>query len=513
MRALPINHPEKAPAEKAAVIRKVKQPLDLSFHDYLWPLAFMLSATMIGLNFPLGYIFMLFILINRWLNDRYDFIIQFTIFSGGYSLFLPYVDLFFPYDKCIFLLSVLLLFIYNKNKLEKKIFYLIVVYAVILVCFARLSDESMRIQFTGLVNWLSIVYFIIPMVCFGKEDFDVKIFLKKIFPYFFIICCYYIIDGVILSSNFMIPRDSWAVSHGYMPKFYDYNIYPFAFYNLRLWPQPLYLSLFVIYAISKYFKMNLWQWLLFFAALAICRTFTLYISLLICWVLCQGKVKQMLLFCVYALLAFGILYLVDSEPEKQPNDEYQSALRVRSSVKQFTDLFNAKDEEDLANFGSKRMAVVLPAMELLYDQHKEWVGLGFLDAAKTTKSKYIMTTDIGYDDDDPRREMVVTGIEIVPLQVILSIGYIGLLIHCVVYLLLWLLVRKLKYASLFGIITIGFVLLGLSGFSGLAAYQGLFLTGLSLAAVLLANKKELDTRIKKVKPQIDTPKTRANVRG
>ena len=63
-----------------------KEELQLAGAEWRWPLLFMLSLVMIGMHFPLGYLGALVILINRMRNDKYDFVIMFTLMIGGYNL-------------------------------------------------------------------------------------------------------------------------------------------------------------------------------------------------------------------------------------------------------------------------------------------------------------------------------------------------------------------------------------------------------------------------------------------
>ena len=480
--------------------RQVKESLGLSFHDYLYPLIFLLSATMIGLHFPPGYVIMLIILINSWRKDRYDFIIQFTIFSAGISLLLPYYDLFFPYDKCIFIICIILAFIYKKDAVVKKICIAIAIYAIILLYLATLSEESLRNQMTSYVNWLSLIYFILPLVLFGKEEFDLRVFLRKLMPYMLIICIFYIFDGIILSGNFFMPRDHWAFAVGHRPTFYDFYLRPFSFHLVRIWPQGLYLAILCLYGFSRYYKMSLWQWIVFILALIACRTFTLYVALLVCWVVSQKSNKLKLKIALYALLFVFVGYFVDTEPVFSEGSGYQSTLRIKSTIKQFTDLADAKDIDDYANFGSTRMSVALPSIFLVYELDKEWTGLGFISREKSKVSKYEFESEFEFlDPDDFRKEMTASGGEIDLVQVFVNTGYIGLIVHITFYLAIWLFVRKLKYSNYFASVLIGFIILGLSGYAGIIYYISLYLCGLSLAAVLLSNRtpvKEKRSRLK-----------------
>lgn len=491
MRTLSLKSHKNRASENSAPERKVKEYLDFSFRDFMWPLAFLLSATMVGLNFPLGYLFIILILVNRWAKDKYDFIIQFTLFSGGYALIIPYHDLFIPYDKILLLLSIFFMIVYKKNLIEKKICIALLVYTVFLFFFAFLSEEKIKIQFTGIVNYISLFFFIFPLVAFGKHKFDMMVFLRRLFPYLFILCIYYILDGFILCGNLFIPRDTFATYSGHFATFYNLYVYPFSFNFIRIWPLGLFISVPCVYALSRYFKMRVWQWVIFILALVVCRTFTFYVALLIVWVVSQESAKRKLRIALYAVLTLVVGYLIDSEPVTIEDSGRQSTLRIRSSVEQFS-LLNAKDVDDLALFGSNRMIVAIPALDLLYNLNREWIGLGFLSQDRTTNSKYIFVSDFTFEDDpnDKRREMVATGIEIAPIQIVLTIGYLGLIVHCLFFIALWMFVRKLKYSNFFGSVIIGFIVLGLGGFSGIIFYTGLYICGLSLATVLLANPQE-----------------------
>jgi hypothetical protein len=186
-----------------------------------------------------------------------------------------------------------------------------------------------------------------------------------------------------------------------------------------------------------------------------------------------------------ALVAIFCLYFVDGTlPTSKENNE--STLRIKSSIDQFTALYNATDDEDISEFGSGRFAQVMPKFELMYSMHKEWVGLGFLHAELTKRSKYQITNE--YYFDNTRSDEVATGIEIIPLQVIISIGYIGLLIHVLFFAYTYFLVRKLEYSKIYLSVLLIFSWFGLGGFSGLILFPSLALVGLTFAVVLLHNK-------------------------
>lgn len=467
---------------------KVKETLGFSFREYSWPFFFMVSASLLGLQFPLAYLLILFILINRWRNNRYDFIIQLTILSGGFSILRAHEVLHFPYYIAIVFISIFLMLIYKKNKLEKKLVLWYALYVVYVLFFAYLSAFSLRKQLFSIIEWISICYFIIPIACFANKEFDFKVFLKRIYPYFFIFCLFYVLDGIILSGNFFISRDT-IIEEPAM--FYNVNLHPFSFNIIRIWPQALYFSFFAMYGLARYYKFAIWQWILFGLALIVCRTFTLYISILVAWLISLPDLKKKLKFLVFGFFAFTILYFLDSEPVENFEEGRTSTLRIKSSVYQFTDLLDAKDEEDLSKFGSNRMVMVFPAFESLYELKREWTGIGLIKDDNDIPGKYL-TINTSMADGD-KAERPINSIEIIPIYEIITVGYLGFIIHCVFFVFLWLFMRKLKYARFFETVLVSFIIMGLSGFAGLAFHISLYMIGLSMAAVILANRGKKDT--------------------
>lgn len=479
---------------------KGKVYLDFSFREFLWPLIFMVSCSLIGLRFPLGYILIPLVFLNRWKRDRYDLIIQFTIFSGGYSLFLSTIDLFIPYEKLLFLASIILMVVYKKNAIEKKVVLWAVAYIVFLLIFARLSEIAILTQFPVIIIWASMYFFIFPLVLYGKNEFNMKDFIRHLYPYLFIFCLFYVIDSFVLSGHFFTPRDATTVYYGTNITFLNLSLNPFSFNFIRIWPQGLFIIFICIYGLIHYYKLRMWQILLIVCALFVTRTFTLYVALLLTWIIVMpGRLKKLLLFLA-GLGVFFIMYLIDSEPVEQPDGSYQSTLRVKSTISQFDLLKDLNDEEELEKFGSSRMVTIIPALEIINSLDREAIGVGFLGSLEKTPSKYhVVNTSL---EDEDMREMVMTRVEVAPIRVFLTIGYIGLILHCAFFIVLWLMVRKLKYSVFFGTPLIGFVLMGISGFSGLLEAWSLYMCSLALAAVLLANRKDFSDEKKKVRKEL-----------
>lgn len=466
---------------------KTKEFLNLKWKDYVWPLAFMLSATMVGLNFPPGYLLLLVVMFNRFVKDRYDFIIQLTYFMGGFQL-LHMSDLFIPIDKVMFGISVILIMLFRKNAFMKKTCLLLVAYAVGIMVFAMLSEERLSIQYTGILTWLAFVVFILPLAVFSGRDFDFKVFSRKLFPYLFIFCVYYIIDGIILGGHFFMPRDYAALFYGIKNTFVNFSIAPFSF--LRVYPQGLYCLILCLYPIARFYRLTKLEWCLIFAALIVTRTFMFLIGIVLTMILLQGSIKHIMKYGCICITFITVLYFIDTK-DGYVNDEgeAQSALRVRSSVDQFFALSDVQDEEDLSKFGTTRMAQVIPKWQLLYELDRQWIGFGFLSRSNTKMTKYIIENELYSNPEDA--EEVATGVEIVPIQIILTVGFLGLIIHILFLIGLWLLVRRLRYSGYFLSVMFTFCVIGLSGLSGMTYFHGLYMSALAYSVVALANRKEL----------------------
>jgi len=461
--------------------------LNLEWRDYAWPLAFMLSASMVGLRFPLGYLLIVVVLVNRFVKDKYDFIIQLTLFFGGYQL-LDYVDLHLPLDKMVFLMSAALIVIFRKNKFMVKTVGLLVLYAAGILVFAMLSEERLRVQITGIIVWLSFIYFIIPLAVFSGHEFDIKVFFRKLFPYVFIFCVYYIIDGIILGANMFMPRDLSACFYGQYNTFTSISFYPFSF--KRIWPSGLYPMILCLYPVVKYYRLTKVQWTLVIIAFVVSRTFMFIIGVVLTMILLQDNKKKVLKSAGICVAALFVLYFVDTkEAYVNEEGEAQTLLRIRSSIDQFIDLANVHDEEDLAKFGTTRMAQVIPKWQLLYDLGRQWIGFGFLSRDETKMTKYIIINEL-YDNPELAEE-VATGVEVVPIQIILTVGFIGLIVHILFLAGLWMIVRKLRHAKFFLSVMFVFAVIGFSGLSGLVHFHGLYMSALAYSAVVLANRREL----------------------
>ena len=140
---------------------EAKEQLSISRQEWGWTLLFLLSMSMVGLSFPLGYVGLIIVLLNRFIKDRYDFVICFTILTGRYAL-VGDEDLPFKPMDLAFVISVIGFFVYKKSPIVKKIMVAMLLYALVLFMLAKTSDERMSVQFMRMRYYLMIFYVFVP---------------------------------------------------------------------------------------------------------------------------------------------------------------------------------------------------------------------------------------------------------------------------------------------------------------------------------------------------------------
>lgn len=452
-----------------------KELLSISRQEWWWPLLFLLSMSLTGLNFPLGYIGIVVVLINRFIYDRYDFIIALTLLFGGYAL-LGAEDIPIKTQDIALLIAVVGIFIYKKTPEIRKVTFALIVYAIILLLIAKTSDETMSIQLRRLRGYLVVIYFFIPLMVFSGREFDIKYFFKRLMIFALIICWFYIIDGFILNGWVLLPNAS--NQYEYSSTFTNLIWYPLQFTFPRKYPPGLYILALCILPIMKFYKLTTKQWIVVILAFAACRTLSVIGGLLITYIIFQGHFKQVAKYGVVAIMVVISMYFVDRSTG--------GFLRIQSTIDQFISLEAVQDEEDLAEFGSGRMSQIIPKMEVLYDLDREWLGLGFLHPELTTNPKYWIKNELY--TDVTKSEEVATAVEVSAIQTILDVGYLGLIFQTLIYMYIYYVIRKQKYSKYYLMTFIVMLIFGIGGFAGVTTHHGLLLMGLSLAVVFLANK-------------------------
>ena len=81
--------------KKAAMEYNNKVIVNFSYEEFGYPLLFMLSLTLLGLECPLGYFFIMAMLFYSFKNNRYDFLIQCTMLFGAFRYYDD--DIAFPF--------------------------------------------------------------------------------------------------------------------------------------------------------------------------------------------------------------------------------------------------------------------------------------------------------------------------------------------------------------------------------------------------------------------------------
>lgn len=465
-----------------------KEPLVLTKKDFYWPLIFMLSLALVGLHCYPAILIVFAIIFNRWRKAPYDCVIMLMIMFGAYGLndhnMLPGLK---SYDLGL-LMGIAGMIFLRKSPRIKLIIFMFLIYVVILYIISLYSWERFSIQLRTLRYYYSFVSFFIPLMVFAGKDFDIKVFFKRLMPFVFLMCAAYIIDGVILKGDLFAPSNyRWD---GRASTFFHPLISPLHLGLHRKYPYGLYIMFMAIFPVMRYYRLNLWQWALLIIAPLVTVTFTFITALVMGGILFQGSVKRTLKIVTAAVILGVSLYFIDGLlPVKRSTDRdamQQSFLRVRSSVDQIFMLFEAVDDEDLAEFGSGRMAQALPKLDLVSYYHREAIGLGFLHQELTKIDKLTIVNE--YYIDYSNNEEVATGVEIIPIQIYINAGWIGLITHFLFFVGLYFVVCRLKYSSYYLSVLFCTAWVGLGGFASLAGYQGQQLVAFALAAVILANK-------------------------
>ncbi len=468
-----------------------KPLLQLEKGAYRYPLLFMFSMMALGLSFYPAIVIVLGLIFDAWRRDRYDFIIMTMLFCGGFGLISLKWLFVKEYDFAL-VASFGLLFIMKKPPIVIKTLVWYFLYFLVLVLLARTSWESMSVQFKIMRQYVSFIFFLVPLAAFAGKEFSIDTFFKRIFPYFIIFGVFYLLDALIIKGNVFMPCTySW---YGRESTFWNPIINIFRLAPERKYPAGIIFLALGLYPLSRLYSIKTWQWIVLVGGLFVTQTFTIITGFMIGYVLFQGSVKKIIKLFGGCIIAFGLIFAIDCFlPSK--NSEGQSALRIRSSIEQIVDLTSAVDDEDLAEFASGRMAQAIPKLDLVSFYKRQWIGLGFLHQQETHNSKFIIDNE--YYSDVTKAEEVATGVEIIPIQVYITIGWIGLIAHVLFFLGLYFFIRKLKYANYY--LSLLFIMswAGLGGFFGLINFVGVGMSAIAYSMVLLANRKELGFRVNK----------------
>ena len=454
-----------------------KETLQLFPQELFSAFIFLITLSLLGLEFPIAYLLLPVVLFSSFLRNRYDFLIQFTILCGSYGFFDESETFPFKWMDIALLLSIITIVIYRRDKTLNKLLLFTGGYFAVLFALALLSSESLMIQIRRMREYWGIIYFMFPLLIFAREDFDIKIFYRKIITYAYIICIFYIIDGLIFGGNILVPR-TFAYS-GYYSTYYKFYCYPGSF--PRKYPPGLYLLALCIFPVMKYYSLQLKHIIVFLLALISCRTFTIIGGILLTPLFFTGSVMKTLKYIGIGILIFIAGFYVDRA--------IGGSLRIQQLVEQFEVFKNPDDPELLIKFGTGRIAQILPKIDHLLYRGKQYTGFGFLHDELTTDNQFIITNE--FYSDVTKSEESVARVEVTQIQTILDAGLIGFLLQAFYYLAIYFWVLKpLPCSRSYLIVLVSISIFGVGGFGGLISHQSLLLLGLATGAILLAAKQE-----------------------
>lgn len=442
----------------------------------LWwrAIGYLLCLALVGLKVYPALLLVIALLVRHWREDRHWFMVEVMLLCGGFAS-IGHDALPVRLADVAFICGIVGMVIYRKNPIIKKITRLMLLYFAGVIAIACTSTEPLSIQFFTMRNYFYIVSFFIPLVIFANHRFDWERFMNVVIIYALTICGFYVVDTFILNGGMLLPASlPWAT-----PTILHPYLHPFSFDWPRHYPQSLYWLLLCIIPLT-YHKVRFsgWQWLLIALALFASRTNSLLFALLTCFIIFRPKLKQVALYAAIGVIGLAGGYVVDKATGGH--------MRLASNLEQFSSLEKAADDEDLAEFGTGRMAQILPKWQLLDDLDRMWLGFGFLHPTKTTNPIYQIHNK--YYTDQSRAEETATQVEVTEVQTILDIGFLGLIMQALVYIGFYLIIRKLNYSKYYLCALVGVEILGVGGFAGLNNIHGLFILATVLAAIVLADK-------------------------
>lgn len=445
--------------------------------DWRRALVFLLSMSLLGLHFYPALLLVLVLMINSWRRDRHHFLIQLLLFCGLFALASPDLLVVRRSDVLI-VLGWVGLCVVKKNTVEmKRVLLAMVAYFAFALAMALKSEELMWIQLRVLREYFAFVVFTVPIMVFGREQFDAMRFFKLVGVYGLIIMVFYVIDGFVLQGWILIPASTSEYEDS---TFYAPVMRPFSFYFPRKYPNGLIFCALLIYPLRKCYRFNWKQWSVVALSFLAMRTMTMIAGFAATYMLFMGKTRRVVLSVFAGLVLLVGLYFVDTAAG--------GFLRVADTVNQFAMLKMTEDVEDLAEFGSTRGAQIIPKMELLYDQKREWIGFGFIHPELSQKSTFSLSNEL-YSFG--KQEESISQVEETHFQTIINMGYLGLIVQTLFYFGLYFIVAKCRLAKYYLSVLIAVSIFGFGGFAGLNHSVGLFVVAFSFAVVLLDHRVEI----------------------
>lgn len=443
--------------------------------DWMQALWFLLSLALVGLQLWPVLLLTFALMVKSWRKARYHFMIQLYLLCS-ISGFINVRFFSFRTD-ILMIFAFFAFFAIPKRQIElRRTLWLFLAYAACLFAIALTSTELITIQLRMYRYMLYFFAFLVPLYIFRDREFSAKKFFETTAVYALIICAFYFLDGFVFRGWVMVPG---TVSDYELSRFTAIIAAPFNFsYFPRKYPPGLFMLLLLIYPLIHFFRFDWKQWALVAFALLASRTMTLVSALVIPYLAFYGKAKQVIKASVVACVLLVALFYVDRATG--------SFMRVASTVEQFTNLEQNMDREELAQFGSARMAQIIPKMEMLYEKHRQWLGFGFIHPTLSKSTSVQLSNDLYSDVEKSDENASGTSIEEAHFQTILSTGYLGLIIQTLFYFGLYFVVRRLPLAKYYLCTLVAIEIFGFGGFTTLNNSTGLLLAAWSYAVVLLA---------------------------
>lgn len=445
----------------------------LPVSKWLQAIAFCLILSLIGLQLLPMLAVAFAWLYNMWRKNRYFCLVETILLAGGFGFMSPTVLPVRVSDICL-IIGIIMLFIYRKSPDVRKITIAMLVYFAILFLFAWLSYESMKIQLFTIRNYMTIIAFFIPLLLFTKHEFEWPKFMEAFTAHVLVICAFYVIDAYVIGGFMLLPA-----THTLDRTITIFDPY-YSSYSERHYPPGLFLLIPLVPAINyNQLRLSLPQYILIILALMSSRTNSLLFALITCWVFFRPQIGVILKYILTAIILVASLYYLDLQTGEK--------MRVAYNIDQFVALQVAQDEEDLAAFGTGRMAQIIPKWILLSDMGRLHIGFGFLHRKKTTDPRFIIKNE--FYTDISQSEEVATGVEVTQVQTILDIGYLGLIAQTFFYVGIYFIIRHMRYSRYYLATLVGVSVLGIGGFAGLNSIHGLLILSLILGAILCANRQ------------------------
>lgn len=446
--------------------------------DWWLVVAFGLLLALVGLRFFPALLPLAMFLLWRFRTDLYSFLIEAFIVMGNFA-FKANDVLPFKSSDIALMLGVLGIFIYRKNKVISRISWAMLAYFAVLILLAMTSVESMRIQFVMMRYYIVIIAFFIPLLIFANRKFDWDRFIHTLVLHALVICGFYVVDTFIFNGFILLPG---ALASKLPSTFYDPYFKPLSFITPRHYPYGLYWLVLCIMPLTMgKIRLSWPQWVMIALTLFASRTNSLLFALIVCFIFFRPNIRQVARFALIGVVALTAGYYIDNATGR--------AMRLADNIDQFTSLEAAQDDEDLAEFGTGRMAQILPKWALLSEMGRFDRGFGFLHPTLTTNPIFQIRND--YYTDVTQADELATAVEVTQVQTILDCGFIGLAAQFAFYIGIYFIIRRLKYAKYYLCAFVGMSVLGIGGFAGVTQPDGLLIISIALASVLLANKERL----------------------